>query len=122
MSAVTRSHELGKRGERLAASYLTQHGWSILERNWRFHHKEIDLVARRGGLVAFVEVKSRDAASLGHPLECITRSKRHDLATAARGWIALRGRAGESYRFDAVSVVQDRSGTRVEHFENAWQL
>lgn len=106
----------------MAASHLRRCGWCVVERNWRFHRKEIDLVARRGAVVAFVEVKTRRAGSLGHPLETITAAKRRDLSIAARGWIALRGRAGESYRFDAVSVVQDGSGTRVEHVEDAWQL
>ncbi len=119
---MTRSHELGRAGERLAASYLRRRGWSILERNWRFHQKEIDLVVRRGEQVAFVEVKSRDGRSLAHPLESITRAKRRDLTTAARGWIALRGTVGESYRFDAVAVVRDAAGTRLEHIEDAWRL
>lgn len=118
---MARSHELGRRGERLAASHLRRCGWRILERNWRFHNKEIDLVARRGGVVAFIEVKTRAAGSLGHPLETITALKRRDLGIAARGWITLRGRPGESYRFDAVAVVHDRSGTRVEHVEDAWR-
>lgn len=116
------SHELGRRGECLAASYLRRRGWRIIARNWRFHKKEIDLVARRGTVVAFVEVKTRGAAALGHPLDTITAAKRRDLAIAARGWITLRGRPGESYRFDAVAVTQDRRGTRVEHVEDAWQL
>lgn len=119
---MARSHELGQYGEKLAESHLRRCGWRIVERNWRFHHKEIDLVARRGPVVAFVEVKARGAAALGHPLETITAAKRRDLAIAARGWIALRGRAGESYRFDAVAVVRDRAGSRVEHVEDAWRL
>lgn len=119
---MARSHELGRRGEKLAESYLRQCGWRILDRNWRFHHKEIDLVARRGRVVAFVEVKARRTGGLGHPLETITAAKRRELVIAARGWIALRGRPGESYRFDAVAVVEGRSGTCVEHMEGAWQL
>lgn len=116
------SQELGRRGESLAAWHLQRCGWRILERNWRFHKKEIDLVARRGSVVAFVEVKTRRIGALGHPLESITASKRRDLAIAARGWISLRGRPGESYRFDAVAVTRDGTGTRVEHVESAWQL
>lgn len=119
---MARSHDLGRHGEKLAESHLRRCGWRIIERNWRFHYKEIDLVARRDAVVAFVEVKARATGALGHPLETITAAKRRDLAIAARGWIALRGRAGESYRFDAVSVVRDRAGTHVEHVEDAWQL
>lgn len=117
-----RSHELGREGERLAASYLRRGGWRILARNWRFHHKEIDLVARRGALVAFVEVKTRRGAGAHHPLESIDAAKRRELAVAARGWMALRGRPGDAYRFDAVTVVRDGAGTRVEHLEDAWRL
>lgn len=116
------SHEFGRRAEGLAAWHLRRCGWRILEHNWRFHSKEIDLVARRGRVVAFVEVKARRAGALGHPLESITPGKRRDLAIAARAWITLRGQPGESYRFDAVAVIQDGADTRVEHVENAWQL
>lgn len=119
---MAESHEFGKRGEQLAASYLEGRGWRVVERNWRYHHKEIDLVARRGREVAFVEVKTRGAGAWGHPLESITAAKRRDLRTAALGWITLRGRPGESYRFDAVVVERDASGTRVEHVADAWQL
>lgn len=119
---MAHSHELGTRGEEMAASYLHGRGWQILDRNWRFHHKELDLVVRRGSVVAFVEVKTRGDRALGHPLETITASKRRDLATAAQGWIALRGRAGDGYRFDAITVRRGRSGTRVEHVEDAWHL
>lgn len=116
------SQELGNRGEDLAASLLHGRGWQIVERNWRFHHREIDLVARRGDVVAFVEVKTRGRRPLGHPLDAITTAKRRDLAIAARGWIASRGRPGDSYRFDAVAVHRDRAGVRVEHVEDAWRL
>lgn len=119
---MARSNELGTRGEELAASHLRARGWQILERNWRFHHKEIDLVARRGDVVAFVEVKTRSGRPLGHPLDGITSAKRRDLTVAARGWIALRGRAGESYRFDAVAVLRGPVCTRVDHVEDAWRL
>lgn len=119
---MAESHRQGRRGEALAAAYLERRGWRILERNWRFHHKEIDLVVERDGLVAFVEVKTRGGGAWDHPLASITERKRRELCVAARGWIALRGRVGESYRFDAVAVVRDGAGTRVEHVESAWRL
>lgn len=118
----THGHRRGRRGEALAAAYLEGRGWRILDRNWRFHYKEIDLVAARDDVVAFVEVKSRGPGAWGHPLASIGWRKRRDLAVAARGWIAARGRAGTSYRFDAVVVVTDGAGTRVEHLADAWRL
>jgi putative endonuclease len=119
---MARSHDLGRRGEDIAAAYLRGRGWRILDRNWRFHHKELDLVAERNGVVAFVEVKARDAGGWGHPLEAITAAKRRDLIVAARAWVGLRGTAGQSYRFDAVAVIRGQDRTRVEHVEGAWRL
>lgn len=117
-----RSHRLGRRGEDVAAAYLRSRGWRILDRNWRFHHKELDLVVEREGVVAFVEVKTRAEGAWGHPLESITAGKRRDLAIAARAWVGLRGRVGQSYRFDAVAVTREGARLRVEHFEGAWRL
>jgi putative endonuclease len=111
----------GERGEAAAAAYLRGRGWRILARNWRFGHKEIDLVAERWDVVAFVEVKSRKRGSLGHPLEAITVGKRRDLVTAARGWIARHGRPGQSFRFDAVYVLRGPRGRVLEHVPDAWR-
>lgn len=116
------SHETGRRAEAEAAAYLRRRGWRILHRNWRFHHKELDLVVAREGLVAFVEVKARAESGWGHALEAITAEKRRDLAVAARGWIAEHGRRFHSFRFDAVTVIRGPKRIRVEHVEDAWRL
>ena len=115
-------HRTGRRGEAAVASYLRSAGWRVLYRNWRFHHKEIDLVVERDGVVAFVEVKTRSRGGLGHPLESITAGKRRDLAIAARGWIAEHGRPYDCFRFDAAWVLTGPDGTTVEHIEDAWRL
>jgi putative endonuclease len=119
---MTRSHRLGRRAEGLTADYLLARGWRVLDRNWRFHHKELDIVAERDGVVAFVEVKARGPGMWGHPLQAITAAKRRELTVAARGWIARRGRRGQSYRFDAAVVVESKDRTTVEYFEDAWRL
>ena len=119
---MAESHETGRRAEGVAAAYLERRGWHVVDRNWRFHHKELDLVAERDGLVAFVEVKARAESGWGSALEAITARKRRDLAVAARGWIALRGGGYHSFRFDAVVVVRGPRGTRVEHVEDAWRV
>lgn len=115
------AHETGRRGEALAAAYLARRGWRILDRNWRFGHKEIDLIAERDAVVAFVEVKSRGPGVWGDPLESVTRRKRRDLETAARGWIARKGRPAWCYRFDVVVVARVGSRIRLEHVEDAWR-
>jgi putative endonuclease len=116
-------HDLGRRSEALAARWLARNGWTILARNFRVGRKEVDLVARRGRVVAFVEVKARAGPGWGHPLEAVTRAKRAEIATVARAWIARHGRRGDVYRFDAIALYPSGSGGwRLEHVEDAWRL
>lgn len=120
--SMGRAHELGSRGEDLAAGWLAREGWRIHARNWRFHHKEIDIIAERGEIVAFIEVKARSGDAYGHPLEAVTGRKRRELATAAGAWIARYGRRGQSYRFDAIWIMKRPDGWTVRHLEDAWRL
>ncbi|MDQ3389380.1 MAG: YraN family protein [Gemmatimonadota bacterium] len=114
---------LGDRGEALAAAFLERRGWTVLHRNFRMRRKEIDLVARRGEVVAFVEVKTRGGLGFGHPLEAITWKKRREIQQVAAAWVDRFGQAGEVYRFDAVSVYVAAGGEPVvEHVEDAWRM
>lgn len=120
---MSESYDLGRAGEEEAARWLARNGWTILARNFRLGHKEVDLIARRGEIVAFVEVKTRAGPGWGHPLEAVTRAKRAEIATVARAWIARHGRRGEVYRFDAIALHRAASGGwRFEHIEDAWRL
>jgi putative endonuclease len=114
-------HDLGRLAERLAARHLRRLGWTVLNRNYRLGHKEIDLVARRSGIVAFVEVKARSSRDYGHPLAAISAAKRLEIQTVARAWIARHGRPGEVYRFDAVAVHCEAGPVRIEHVPDAWR-
>lgn len=120
---MTRPFRTGRICEQLARDSLERAGWTILRQNFRDGPREIDLIARRGDLVAFVEVKGRQTAGHHHPLEAIGPYKRRDLARAAKAWIRSYGRAGDAYRFDAIAVLQPHSATpRIEHMEDAWRL
>lgn len=116
------SHEFGRRCEDLAAAYLEDRGWTVIARNYRFGHREIDLVARRGGVVAFIEVKGRRGSGFGHPLEAITARKRREIERVARQWVARHGRPGDAFRFDAVSVTEPDGAACVRHVEDAWRI
>ena len=117
------SLDLGRKGEALAARHLEQLGWTVLERNYRAGRKEVDLVVRRGSVVAFVEVKSRRGHQYGHPLEAITWKKRREIAEVARAWRSSNPTVGSTLRFDAVAVSFRRGGPPfVEHVEGAWRL
>ena len=114
---------LGDRGEEVAARHLAERGWTVTHRNFRMGRKEIDLVARRGEVVAFVEVKTRAGRGYGHPLEAITWKKRREIGQVASAWIDRFGRDGDVYRFDAVAVLAVGGGEPVvEHVEDAWRM
>lgn len=121
-SDMAAHNDFGRAGEDRAVRLLERRGWTILHRNWRWHRKEIDIVARRGAIVAFVEVKARRSATLGHPLEAVTARKRRELEAAAHGWILRHGAARDCYRFDAVWLLGSADGGEVRHVEGAWTL
>jgi putative endonuclease len=119
---VASTHDVGRRFEEAAARYLSESGWEILDRNVRFQRKEVDLVIRRGALIAFVEVKGRGGPAYGHPLEAITWRKRLEIESVARWWMERFGEQGLSYRFDAVAVERRADGRlAITHIEDAWR-
>ncbi len=111
---------MGRRFEALAAQTLLERGWTVIDRNVRYGRREIDLVIRRGRLVAFVEVKGRRSVGCGDPLEAITRAKRAEIEAVAQWWVCRFGRRGDSYRFDAVAVRGAGADPEIEHVEDAW--
>lgn len=97
---------LGQRGEHLAAKYLEQHGYRLLERNWRCQAGEIDIVAELDGLLVIVEVKTRRTTDCGHPLEALTPTKIARLYRLAVLWSVNHEWRG-AFRIDALAVVVD---------------
>jgi len=114
------SQLLGEAGERIAEAWLVQRGWRILDRRFRSGHRDLDLVAEREGVVAFVEVKARRGRSFGDPVEAVNWRKQRELTRSAWVWIARYGGAKQAFRFDVVGVLLDGSGTRIRHVENAF--
>ena len=102
--------ELGKRGEDLAAAYLAQAGFAIVERNWRCPQGEIDIVARDGDETVFVEVKTRSSTAFGHPLEAITATKLARLRRLAAAWCEAHASAWQHIRIDVLSVIAPTRG------------
>lgn len=117
-----RSHQLGRLSEKLARDYLVSGGWTILACNYRASHREIDVVARKGETIAFVEVKARSRTDRGHAFEAIHWKKRRELAAAARRWIAEQGSPSFEYRFDAIAILWNGQSHILEHIENAWLI
>ncbi len=118
-----RAEQGGRRAERLAALWLQLKGWKILGRRVRTPGGEVDLVARRGRTVAFVEVKTRRTGVCGAPLEAVGPRKRDVLARVAALWRLRYGRPGDVYRFDLIGVWDRPQGPPVvEHVADAWRL
>ncbi|GHD38686.1 YraN family protein [Mycetocola manganoxydans] len=108
--------ELGRRGEDLAARFLEDAGYRLLERNWRCRQGEIDIVARTANTLVFVEVKTRSGLAFGHPFEAITATKLARLRGLAAVWCAEHSPSVARIRLDAIAVIVPRSGQPVvEH-------
>jgi len=103
---------VGQVGERLAALHYHQAGFEVVDTNWRCRHGELDLVARKGSLVVFVEVKNRSSLAYGHPLEAVTPRKQQRLRRLAALWFEDHHRHPEleylQARFDVVAVLAGR--------------
>jgi putative endonuclease len=103
---------MGRRGERIAAEYLELTGCTIIDRNFRAGPLEIDLVARDGSCIVFVEVKLRRSASFGGALDAVRPGKLRRIRAAARQYIASTpsARPAREYRFDLVALDVDPRG------------
>lgn len=115
-------NDIGLAGERVAEDWYVERGWEVLDRRFRSGHRDLDLVARKDGQVAFVEVKARRGLAYGSPIEAVGWRKRRELARSATVWIERRGRLGDAYRFDVVGVLLTDAGPVVEQIENAFQV
>jgi putative endonuclease len=106
---VRPTDELGHYGEDLAAAHLTQAGYELLARNWRCREGELDIVARDGDAIVFVEVKARSSADFGMPAEAVGHVKARRIRGLACRWLVENRPVGAGeLRFDVVSVVRGR--------------
>jgi putative endonuclease len=116
-------HALGVWGEAVACRLLHSAGWTILVRGYRLGRREVDIIARRDDLLAFVEVKTRIALTYGPPAEAVTWRKRREIEAVAADYLMRHVHDEVRVRFDVVSVVSapGRRVLRCEHVEDAWR-
>lgn len=113
---MARKDELGRRGEQVAADWLEQQGYRVIDRNWRCTAGELDLVLRCARTLVFAEVKTRSSLEFGHPFEAITFEKGARLRRLAALWCREHGPVAGQIRIDAVAVTDAWSERpRVEH-------
>lgn len=97
--------ELGRRGEDAASRFLYRRGYDILERNWTCAFGEVDIIARDGSALVFVEVKTRTGIEKGFPSEAVGSKKRDRYEKIALAYLSDHGEDDISVRFDVVSIV-----------------
>ncbi|SDC67950.1 putative endonuclease [Sanguibacter gelidistatuariae] len=107
---------VGRRGEDIAATFLVDAGYVLIERNWRGTRGELDIVAWHGEEIVVVEVKTRTGLGFGHPAEAITADKLARLKRLAGQWLTEHAPRAASIRIDVLAVILDPTGAaRVEH-------
>jgi len=114
--------ELGDRGENRAARYLRNKGYKILLRNFDSGSGEIDIIARDGKTIVFVEVKTREADDHAAPEQQVHPGKQHQITKAARIYLSRYGTPQPPARFDVVSIVwPENTDPTITHLQAAFQ-
>lgn len=99
---------LGAAGEALAARWYEDHGYQVLDRNWRCRDGELDLVVRRNRTIVFCEVKTRTTDAYGTPAEAVTHAKRQRIRRLAARWLESSPVRPAQIRFDVAAVLAGR--------------
>lgn len=111
---------IGTRYEKVAAEYLEQKGYKILQKNYRNRYGEIDVIAQKDAVLVFIEIKFRSSDSYRDPLEAVDQRKQKRISQTALFYYAAHGYSeNASCRFDVIGIYED--GT-VKHIENAFEF
>lgn len=112
--------QTGQQGETLAAQWLTERGYRILHRNWRHSYYEIDIIAARGEVLHFVEVKTRRNMLYGYPEEAVDRKKLRRMMEAAAVFMEIAGE-WKRVQYDVLAIRFQRGGSPcIELFEDVY--
>ncbi len=112
---------LGKGGEDIAEKILLSKGYQIVKRNFQFGKGEIDIIAKDGDCLVFVEVKSRKNYDFGEPEYSITKSKQRQLKKLAEAYFYVNGISEQLCRFDVITIVGEKEDDmKINHIENAF--
>ncbi len=114
--------KIGDYGEKLARRYLWLHGYRVIEKNYKSRHGEIDVIAKRGKYIVFVEVKTRSEENVsryGRPARAVNYEKRQHIRYSVNEY--LRGRNNKKQpRIDIIEVYLSGGKHRIEHIKNAF--
>ena len=116
---MAQHNELGKKGEQLAEDYLMQQGYTIVERNYRFDKAEVDIIAKKEGILAIIEVKTRSTSDFGNPQDFVKPKQIQRLVKAVDEYVTVNN-LDVDVRFDIIAIVKANKGFDIEHLENAF--
>lgn len=110
-------YALGVKGEQMATEYLISKNYNIISRNISYPNVgEIDIIAKDGGTLVFVEVRTRADNAFGHPLETLTKGKLNKIVKASRRYLQEYKVSASAYRYDVIAILNEN----VEHIINAF--
>ncbi len=120
---TSKKNEVGKQGEQLAAVFLKKNGYKVLEYNYRNRLGEIDIIAKDGDFICFIEVKTRLSNHQGTPLEAITTQKQKKISQVALSYLKQKHLIDQYARFDVVSVEKTPDGKeKIDVLKDAFAL
>lgn len=115
-------HRLGNKGETVAVHFLKKKGYQILERNFRLERGEIDIIAKDGDTLVFVEVKTGISGKFGEPEERVDQKKQMQVGKVAMEYLQSKNLENVDCRFDVVAVSRVAGNAHIRHIEDAFWL
>lgn len=112
-------NELGRLGEEMAADFLQQDGYTILETNWIFQKAEIDIIAQKEKTLAIIEVKTRSGIDFGLPQDFVKPRKIQLLVKAVNEYV-IANDLDVDVRFDIIAIFKEKEGYKIEHIADAF--
>jgi putative endonuclease len=116
---MAESHNLGQKGEDLAADHLKKAGFKILFRNWKWGKHEIDIIAENQDFIIFAEVKTRNDDFRLDPAKAITKEKQRSIIWAANGYLQ-KFNVDKEGRFDVITIIKTGESYQIDHIEGAF--
>lgn len=120
---LNRRQLLGKKGELEAGKFLTAQGYKIIERNFRCHFGEIDIIASDQSVIVFIEVKTRSNNTFGSAASAVTIRKQQQISRVAQHYLIKKNMTNYDARFDVIEVMLAKfGGYELNHLMNAFEL
>lgn len=118
---MAENKKAGDFGEDIAAEYLVQNGYEIIERNYRFGHGEIDIIAKKNNVLVFIEVKTRTSLEFGEPEYAVTKTKQNQVRKIAAAYLYEKEIKDQDCRLDVIAILfRTKSKYSLNHIENAF--